>query len=136
MFRAHEIDSEVLPELSEGDLRKLGMPLGHRKRLLKAIAALGGATVAPAAKPSAAIESAPRETAERRHLTVMFCDLVGSTAFSTKLDPEDLRTVIGTYVTFRCGPRRIMSVRGIAAVKQRACQRRSSSSTASVRRAC
>jgi hypothetical protein len=65
MFRAHEIDSEVLPELSEGDLEKLGMPLGHRKRLMKAIAALGGPTAAPAAKFSAAIESAPWESAGR-----------------------------------------------------------------------
>ena len=97
MFRAHEIDSEVLPELSEGDLEKLGIPLGHRKRLMKAIAALGDPTAAPAAKSSALIEPARRESAERRHLTVMFCDLVGSTALSTKLDPEDLRVVIGTY---------------------------------------
>ncbi len=83
----------MLPELSEGDLEKLGMPLRHRKRLLKAISALGGATVAPAAKPSAAIESAPQESAERRHLTVMFCDLVGSTALSAQLDPEDMREI-------------------------------------------
>jgi class 3 adenylate cyclase len=97
MFRAHEIDSEVLPELSEGDLEKLGMPLGHRKRLMKAIAALGDRSAAPAEKVSAPIEPAPRESAERRYLTVMFCDLVGSTALSTKLDPEDLRVVMGTY---------------------------------------
>ena len=61
MFRAHEIDGEVLPELNEGDLEKLGMPLGHRKRLMKAIAALGGPSAAPAEKISAPIESAPRE---------------------------------------------------------------------------
>jgi class 3 adenylate cyclase/predicted ATPase len=97
MFRAHEIDSEVLPELSEGDFEKLGMPLGHRKRLMKAIAALGDPTSVPDVKPSAAIDSAPSHTAERRHLTVMFCDLVGSTALSTRLDPEDLRIVIGAY---------------------------------------
>ena len=97
MFRAHEIDSEVLPELSEGDLEKLGIPLGHRKRLMKAIALIGGPTMAPASKISAPIEPSPRESAERRHLTVMFCDLVGSTALSTKLDPEDLRVVIGAY---------------------------------------
>jgi predicted ATPase/class 3 adenylate cyclase len=97
MFRAHEIDGEVLPELSEGDLEKLGIPLGHRKRLMKAIALLGDPTMAPASKISAPIEPSPRESAERRHLTVMFCDLVGSTALSTKLDPEDLREVIGAY---------------------------------------
>jgi class 3 adenylate cyclase len=97
MFRAHEIDSEVLPELSEGDLEKLGMPLGHRKRMMKAIAALGDPTSVPDVKPSAAIDSAPSHTAERRHLTVMFCDLVGSTALSTRFDPEDLREVIAAY---------------------------------------
>ena len=59
MFRAHEIDGEVLPELNEGDLEKLGMPLGHRKRLMKAIAALGGPSAAPAEKISAPIESRP-----------------------------------------------------------------------------
>jgi class 3 adenylate cyclase len=97
MFRAHEIDSEVVPELSEGDLEKLGVPLGHRKRLMKAIAALSDPIAAPPAKPSDMIDSTPSQSAERRHLTVMFCDLVGSTALSTKLDPEDLRVVIGIY---------------------------------------
>ena len=94
MLRAHEIDSEVLPELSEGDLEKLGIPLGHRKRLMKAIAALGDPTAVE--KPSA-IKSTPRQSAERRHLTVMFCDLVGSTALAARIDPEEMRDVIGLY---------------------------------------
>jgi predicted ATPase/class 3 adenylate cyclase len=93
MFRASEIDADILPELTDSDLEKLGVPLGHRKRLLKAIAGLG---VAAAAPPTAAPRAAA-EAAERRQLTVMFVDLVGSTALSAKLDPEDLRSVIGAY---------------------------------------
>ncbi len=95
VFRESEIDVEVLPELTDADLEMLGAPLGHRKRLLKAISNL---TLQAQATPSARIASVPTETgAERRQLTVMFCDLVGSTALSAKLDPEDLHGVIGAY---------------------------------------
>jgi class 3 adenylate cyclase len=96
MFRESEIDPEVLPELTDADLEKLGVPLGHRKRLLKAISSLvapGQATPPPPLAPTLT----ETDTAERRQLTVMFCDLVGSTALSAKLDPEDLRGVIGAY---------------------------------------
>ena len=80
-FRESEIDFDVLPELTEPDLEKLGVPLGHRKRLLKAIASLGATAAlgpAPAQSPTAqAIAPPTPETAgERRHVTVMFCDLV------------------------------------------------------------
>ncbi len=98
-FREHDVDAEVLPELTEADLQSLGIPLGHRKRLLKAIRALQ--TEAPASQP--AVEPitprAPNSShlAERRQLTVMFCDLLGSTALSARLDPEDLREVIAAY---------------------------------------
>ena len=96
-FREHEIDAEVLPELAEGDLEKLGIPLGHRKRLLKAIRALGagGQATPPLALPG--IGDLSEDVAERRHLTVMFVDLVGSTALSARLDPEELREIIGSY---------------------------------------
>jgi hypothetical protein len=81
-FRDNEIDWEVLPELNEADLERLGLPLGPRKKLLKAIASRsaepGPATVTPAAAPVATPE------AERRQLTVMFCDLVGSTALAAR----------------------------------------------------
>jgi class 3 adenylate cyclase len=90
-FIAADIDPSVLPDLTEADLERLGVTLGHRKRLLRAIAAL--AEAAPTAPPTPA---AARE-AERRQVTVMFCDLVGSTALSARLDPEDLREVIGRY---------------------------------------
>jgi class 3 adenylate cyclase len=91
-FRQSEIDTEVLPELTEGDLEKLGIPLGHRKRLLKAIRNLG---TAPADTPPPVVSS--EMTAERRQLTVMFCDLVGSTALAARLDPEDMREIVGAY---------------------------------------
>jgi class 3 adenylate cyclase len=96
-FRDNEIDWEVLPKLTSEDLREIGVAaIGHRRKLLDAIAALG-ATV-----PTAAVRAAPSDArapteAERRQLTVMFCDLVGSTALSTRHDPEDLRELIGDY---------------------------------------
>ena len=95
LFRENDIDAEVLSDLTDGDLEKIGVTLGHRKRLLKAVAALAG----PAAVPPAAAAPIPPVTdaAERRQLTVMFCDLVGSTALSAGLDPEDMREVIRAY---------------------------------------
>src|SRR5580704_14236887 len=96
-FRDNEIDWEVLPKLTSEDLREIGVAaIGHRRKLLDAIAALG-ATV-PTAAVRAAPSDAPAPTdAERRQLTVMFCDLVGSTELSARLDPEDLRDVIAAY---------------------------------------
>src|SRR6516165_4123529 len=80
-FRANEIDERVLPSLTAEDLRELGVGLvGHRRRLLGAIAALTPGL--PAVEPAAA---SVQSEAERRQLTVMFCDLVGSTALSTRL---------------------------------------------------
>src|SRR5437868_621999 len=98
-FREHEIDGEVLPELGEGDLEKLGIPLGHRKRLLKAIRALDtGAAGSERTSPEPLLGAgASPKAAERRQLTVMFCDLVGSTALSARLDPEDMSEVISAY---------------------------------------
>jgi len=92
-FRDNAIDADILPDLTETDFEKLGLPLGHRKRLLKAIAGLAPGAIASAPVVHRAIANA----AERRQVTVMFCDLVGSTAMSTRLDPEDLRIVIGSY---------------------------------------
>ena len=88
-FRDNEIDWEVLPELSEADLEKLGLPVGPRKKLLKAIAALSAER--SSASPATGAE------AERRQLTVLFCDLVGSTELSGRLDPEDLSEVMRAY---------------------------------------
>jgi class 3 adenylate cyclase/predicted ATPase len=96
-FRDNEVDERVLPSLTAEDLKDLGVMLvGHRRRLLDGIAALG--ISAPVAAATAGIDDvAPRSDAERRQLTVMFCDLVGSTPLSSELDPEDLREVIAAY---------------------------------------
>jgi class 3 adenylate cyclase/predicted ATPase len=89
VFADNEIDWSLLPKLTEADLKELGLPLGSRKKFLEAVANLGTPTVgAPA--------DTPRE-AERRQITVMFSDLVGSTALSARMDPEDLREVISAY---------------------------------------
>src|SRR5262249_9795461 len=95
LFLASEIDADILPELTEIDLEKLGVPLGHRKRLLRAISGL--AAPETSAGPSASTGARPQDAAERRQLTVMFCDLVGSTPLSTLFDPEELREEIRAY---------------------------------------
>src|SRR5246127_4216177 len=93
-FLENRIEADILPSLTLEDLRDLGVTLvGDRRRLLDAIAALGVAGSPPAVTAAA---PAPAD-AERRQLTVMFCDLVGSTALSTRHDPEDLRELIGDY---------------------------------------
>jgi class 3 adenylate cyclase/predicted ATPase len=95
-FRESEIDADVLPELTDQHLEKLGVPLGHRLKMLRSIRELTtDATVKTQLAPLA--EAKRQAEAERRQLTVMFCDLVGSTALAARLDPEDLREVIGAY---------------------------------------
>ena len=110
-FRDNDIDGEVLRRLTGEDLRELGVTsIGHRRRLLDAIAALGTEAPLPPNLPIASIGGSPLRNppplageervgvgAERRQLTVMFCDLVGSTELSARLDPEDLREVIAAY---------------------------------------
>src|SRR5215472_14720672 len=95
LFRANEIDADILPELTEIDLEKLGVPLWHRKRLLRAISGWGAAETSAA--PAASTGTKPQDAAERRQLTVMFCDLVGSTALSVRFDPEELREELRAY---------------------------------------
>ena len=100
-FRENEIDAEILPKLTADDLKDLGVTtVGHRRKLLEAIAALAEPASAPQAEPSAPAEAAPRARpaeAERRQLTVLFCDLVGSTELAARLDPEDMGAVIRAY---------------------------------------
>jgi class 3 adenylate cyclase/predicted ATPase len=93
LFRENDIDAEVLGDLTDADLEKLGVTLGHRKRLLKAIGELASAD-----KIAPPTSLAPSTTAERRPITVMFCDLVGSTSLAAKLDAEDWRTLVNTYL--------------------------------------
>jgi SAM domain (Sterile alpha motif) len=99
-FRENEITEKVLPNLTAEDLKELGVAaLGHRRTLLDAIAALrndasGKTPSVDAATTSSAPSAHPEDRAERRQVTVMFSDLVGSTALSARMDPEDLREVI------------------------------------------
>src|SRR5208337_1004258 len=92
-FRAHDIDVDVLPDLTEADLEKIGLPLGARKRLMKGIAGLASkeappsaGTPAPPPETSATARLQQMDLAERRPVTVVFCDLVGSTTISAALD--------------------------------------------------
>jgi class 3 adenylate cyclase len=107
-FRENEIDERVLPNLTAEDLKEIGVaPVGHRRILLEAIAALRNDTSPKppsldAATSSAAPSVSPEDRAERRQVTVMFSDLVGSTALSARMDPEDLREVISVSI-FRSG---------------------------------
>jgi class 3 adenylate cyclase/predicted ATPase len=100
-FRENKIDDTVLPRLTAEDLKDLGVGfVGHRRRLLDAVAALraeASAPTPPLSDAPLAIDKAAKDTAERRQVTVMFSDLVGSTALSARLDPEDLREVISAY---------------------------------------
>src|ERR1700760_2153716 len=106
-FRENDVDAEMLPTLTDEELKDIGVSsLRHRRRLLEAIAALRSNAM-PAEAPASVSPSAPPDptrlpgaseiTAERRPLSVMFCDLIGSTALSSRLDPEDLREVIRSY---------------------------------------
>jgi class 3 adenylate cyclase len=95
-FQANHIDAKVLPRLTADDLTALGITsIGHRRKLLDAIAGLDERRAAAATEPMA-LTGRPR-LAERRQLTVLFCDLVGSTSLAAQLDPEDLREVMAAY---------------------------------------
>ena len=103
-FRDNKIDFDVLADLTDGDLEKLGVPLGDRRRLLKAIPDSGSEPLPVPARPSpAALAKTPQsfaqsDLAERRPITVMFCDLVGSTELAAVLDPEDWRNLVNAYL--------------------------------------
>ena len=99
-FRENKIDDTVLPSLTAEDLKDLGVGfVGHRRKLLDAIAALRAeaSTSTAVSDGSPATDNAAKDTAELRQVTVMFSDLVGSTALSARMDPEDLREVISAY---------------------------------------
>jgi hypothetical protein len=110
-FAENDIDFSILPELTDQDLEKIGVSsLGHRRKILRAIATLDlGAQAAPGASTSPVTTSPPQNrpavvpttaeaVGERRYLTVMFCDLVGSTAISAQLDAEEWRDLVGAYL--------------------------------------
>ena len=97
-FRDNAIDADVLPSLTPEDLKDLGVTIvGHRRKLLDAIAALSASRLAPNSAPPV-LKKSTDFAAERRPITVMFCDLVGSTGLAAKLDPEDWRNLVGSYL--------------------------------------
>ncbi len=93
-FSDNKIDTTVLRDLTDQDLKDLGVPLGHRRKILRAIAELGYAS---SKGVSAEMEPARSDSVEKRQLTIMLCDLVGSTALSARLDPEDMHVVMRAY---------------------------------------
>jgi class 3 adenylate cyclase len=110
-FRDNAIDADVLRDLTDDHLRELGLPLGARLKLLRAVATLGTSEQPPASPEIT--PTAPRTDAERRQLTIMFCDLVGSTALSTRFDPEDMQEIVGAY--HRCCTDLIVKAGGFVA---------------------
>ena len=95
-FGENEIDLDALPYITEDDLKDIGIALGARRKLLAAIVELKP-VAGQASEEAAAGDGLSSREAERRQLTVMFCDLVGSTELSARLDPEDLREVMRHY---------------------------------------
>jgi class 3 adenylate cyclase len=115
-FRQNHIDATVLPSLTAEDLKDLGIgSIGHRRKLLEAIALLRPETTTKAPPPVApsTIPKPSQDTAERRQVTVMFSDLVGSTALSARMDPEDLREVISAYQ--KCAAETVQRLGGFVA---------------------
>ena len=100
-FADNDIDIDVLNELTDQDFDRLGVSLGHRRRMLRAIRELSASPIAAVTERQTsaptAPEQAPKDNAERRQVTVMFSDLVGSTALAARMDPEDLREIISEY---------------------------------------
>ena len=95
-FAENKIDISVLPHITDQDLKDIGIPLGHRRKILAAINQ-GTASIQPVAEATRGVEQKTQDAPERRHVTVLFSDLVGSTALSARMDPEDLREVISAY---------------------------------------
>src|ERR1700722_2528447 len=102
-FQENKIGPDVLADLTDGDLQELGIPIGDRKRMLRAIAELGGhqpftTKGGPEAVSTPAQSFAQRNSAERRPIAIMFCDLVGSTELAASLDVEDWRNLVSAYL--------------------------------------
>ena len=97
-FRDNAIGMDILADLTENDLSQFGVLFGDRKRLLKAIASLRSTEPVPKLPIATVLTEPKQDAAERRPITVMFCDLVGSTSLAAKLDPEDWRSLVGSYL--------------------------------------
>ena len=111
-FAENGIDFSVIPHLTDQDLKDIGVLLGHRRKMLAAIAGLAGVASATS-EPTVGQEPKTQDAAERRQVTVMFSDLVGSTALSARMDPEDLREVISAYQ--KCVTETVQRFRGFVA---------------------
>jgi class 3 adenylate cyclase len=96
VFREHQIETDVLPELNDHHLKDMGVALGHRLRMLRALRQLASDT-SLAARSGVAVGLAPEDGAERRHMTVMFCNLVGLGSLTAQLDPEDIADLIRAF---------------------------------------
>src|SRR5215472_2291980 len=96
-FAENRIDFSVLPDLTDQDLKDLGVVLGDRRKILSAIVSLKSTEAVAPSPATEAVISRSQDGAERRQVTVMFSDLVGSTAMSARMDPEDLREIISAY---------------------------------------
>ena len=112
-FAENDIDVSVLRHLTDADLEKIGVSLGHRRKILAAIADLTSASPSERETVGPIVETKPHDAAERRQVTVMFSDLVGSTALSARMDPEDLREVISAYQ--KCVAETVAALRGFVA---------------------
>src|SRR5882757_7679560 len=96
VFREHRIEIDLLTELTDQHLRDMGVPLGHRLRMLRALRQIAG-NASGAAQPAAPVVFSPQDGAERRHMTVMFCDLVGLGSLTAQIDPEDMADLIRAF---------------------------------------
>src|SRR5262249_40329135 len=96
-FAENEVDVTVLRHLTDQDLREIGVPLGHRRKILAAIREDMGSTTPVTSDPLDHLEPTSQASPERRQITVMFSDIVGWTALSSRMDPEDLRELISAY---------------------------------------
>ena len=112
-FADNRIDFSVLPDLTDQDLKDLGVVLGDRHKILRAIAKLESAETAASKLATEAEVARPQDAAERRQVTVLFSDLVGSTALSSHMDPEDLREIISAYQ--RCVAKTVQRFGGFVA---------------------
>src|SRR6516165_2430960 len=112
-FAESRIDFSVLPDLTDQDLKDLGVVLGDRRKILRAIAGLKSTEAVAPSPATEAVIARQQDAAERRQVTVMFSDLVGSTALSARIDPEDLREVISAYQ--RCAAETVQRFGGFVA---------------------
>src|SRR5262245_13882791 len=112
-FAENRIDFSVLPDLTDQDLKDLGVVLGDRRKILRAIVGINATDVVPPSPATEALIARPQDASQLRQVTLMFSDLVGSTALSARMDPDDLREVISAYQ--KCVAETVQHFRGFVA---------------------